>query len=370
MSIPFVDLKAQYLNLKNELDLAMANVIEKTAFIGGKNNPFVTTLERNFASFLGIDHVVGCANGTDAIEMALKAMGIGPGDEVIVPAISWISTSESVSSVGAVPVFAELDERYYTMDPKAVESKITAKTKAIIPVHLYGCAADMGSLMDIAERHQLLVLEDCAQAHGATFNGKMVGTFGNASTFSFYPGKNLGAYGDAGAVATNDADLAQRVSMMGNHGQLKKHDHHFEGRNSRLDGMQAAVIDVKLKYLKAGNQQRAANAAIYASKLADAPVVVPTTRENSDHVFHLFVIQTEKRDELKQHLTEHGVGTAIHYPTPLPFMPAYAHLGHTTKDFPIANRVSQSILSLPMYPELPADSIEVVSDLVLNFFRT
>lgn len=364
MQIPFVDLKAQYLGIKDEIDIVIAQTLQNTAFIGGQP---VKQFEKAFSEYLGVQHCIGCANGTDAIEILLKAMNIGEGDEVIVPAISWISTSEAVSSVGATPVFVDIEPDFYTIDPGKIEEKITSRTKAIIPVHLYGQVANMPAIMDIAKKCQLKVLEDCAQAHGACIEGKTVGTWGDCASFSFYPGKNLGAYGDAGAMVTNDEHLAQRARRIANHGQLSKHDHQIEGRNSRLDALQAAILAVKLQYLEAWTQKRIQNAQLYTRLLSDTSVITPSVRQNSKHVYHLYVIRSAKRDKLKEYLKTQGIASAIHYPTPLPFLPCYASFNHSTDDFPIAAQYQGGILSLPMYAELSKEQIQYITKTLVDY---
>lgn len=364
MQIPFVDLKAQYLGIKDEIDIVIAQTLQNTAFIGGQP---VKQFEKAFSEYLGVQHCIGCANGTDAIEILLKAMNIGEGDEVIVPAISWISTSEAVSSVGATPVFVDIEPDFYTIDPGKIEEKITSRTKAIIPVHLYGQVANMPAIMDIAKKCQLKVLEDCAQAHGACIEGKTVGTWGDCASFSFYPGKNLGAYGDAGAMVTNDEHLAQRARRIANHGQLSKHDHQIEGRNSRLDALQATILAVKLQYLEAWTQKRIQNAQLYTRLLSDTSVITPSVRQNSKHVYHLYVIRSAKRDKLKEYLKTQGIASAIHYPTPLPFLPCYASFNHSTDDFPIAAQYQGGILSLPMYAELSKEQIQYITKTLVDY---
>jgi dTDP-4-amino-4,6-dideoxygalactose transaminase len=361
MTIPFVDLKAQYNSIKEEMDTAIHAVIDNTAFVAGH---YAHQFEQQFADFLGLKHCIGCANGTDSLEMLLKAMGVGPGDEVIVPAISWISTSEVVSTVGATPVFVDVHPKYYTIDIDKIEVKVTNKTKAIIPVHLYGQPVDMPRLMQLAKKHNLKVLEDCAQAHGAQINGQMIGTFGDCASFSFYPGKNLGAYGDAGGMVTNNDEIAKIARMIGNHGQLGKHNHLMEGRNSRLDGLQAAVLSVKLKYLHQWTEGRIVNANKYSELLKSAEVIIPTVIEGGKHVFHLYVIRTQNRDAVMQYLKDAGVGVAIHYPTALPLLKCYEERGFTKEDFPIADKVTGEIISLPMYAELTEEHIIEIAKLL------
>lgn len=365
MKIPFVDLKAQYLSIRSEIDTALQKVMEQTAFIGGKN-PFVQQFEESFAAYLGINHIISCGNGTDSLEILLKAYGIGIGDEVIVPAMSWISTSEVVSAVGAKPIFVDIDPVYYTIDPSKIQSAITPRTKAIIPVHLYGQSADMSPIMDLAEDHNLVVIEDCAQAHGALYKGKMVGTIGHASSFSFYPGKNLGAYGDAGAMATNDDHIAAICRMIANHGQQGKHNHIMEGRNSRLDGLQAAVLSVKLSHLHKWTMLRQQHAAMYTSFLQHASIVTPQVRLSGAHVFHLYVVQVPDRTQLVQSLKEKGIETAVHYPLALPFLNCYQRYGYTTEQFPVASSFQHKIISLPMYPELNKDVMSMISHQILK----
>ncbi len=367
MKIPFVDLKLQYQNIKTEIDHAIADVIADTAFVGGASNKYVAKFEKEFADFLGLKHVVSCANGTDSLELLLEAYKIGSSDEVIVPALSWISTSESVGRVGAKPVFVDVCEDTLLMDLKKLEQVLTKNTKAIVPVHLYGNAVDMPTLMTFAKKHKLIVIEDCAQAHGARYNEQLVGTFGDAASFSFYPGKNLGAYGDAGCIATNNGEIADKCRMIANHGQLQKHNHLVEGRNSRMDGLHAAVLSVKLKYLNDWNASRIKNAEALDKLLAGSSYSCPTKNRNAKHVYHLYVIRHTKRDELKQYLAERQIETAIHYPTALPMLKAYSKYGYYTSDFPVACSQTRDILSIPMYPELKQEQIHFLAEVLLNF---
>jgi dTDP-4-amino-4,6-dideoxygalactose transaminase len=359
MKIPFVDLYGQYLTIKLDIDRAIEEVIRESAYIGGK---YVRQFEQEFAAYLGVDHCIGCANGTDAIELILKALGVGEGDEVIVPAATWISTSEAVTSVGATPVFVDVDLQFYTIDAAKIEEKITTRTKAIIAVHLYGLPCEMDDLMELSRRFGLYVIEDCAQAHGAIYRAKKVGTMGTASAFSFYPGKNLGAYGDAGCVVTNDEELAELVRMTANHGQQGKHNHLMEGRNSRLDGIQAAVLSAKLPHLDRWVDSRRSNAATYCEYLEGSPAQLPRAPHDSKHSYHLFVVQVPARDRLRTSLSELGIETSIHYPSPIPLLPAYEHLGHQARDFPIAANQAKRLLSLPMYPELSHEMISEVCE--------
>jgi dTDP-4-amino-4,6-dideoxygalactose transaminase len=367
MKIPFVDLKTQYQSIKSEIDSAIAEVIANTAFVGGSGNSYVATFEKNFATYLNIAHVVSCANGTDSLEILLEAFGIKAGDEVIVPAISWISTSEAVGRLGAKPIFVDVCEDTLLMNIELIEEKICHKTKAIIPVHLYGNVVDMEQIMRIATKHNLIIIEDCAQSHGATFNKKLCGTFAHAASFSFYPGKNLGAYGDAGCLVTNDVEIASKCRMIANHGQLQKHNHVMEGRNSRMDGLHAAILNVKLKYLNDWNTQRKSNALLYNKAFQKVNIITPVINKNAEHVFHLYVIQHDNRDALKEYLSAKGIESAIHYPTPLPFLKAYALRNFIENDYPIAQKVSKKILSIPMFPELNTAQINYVVDTIKNF---
>jgi dTDP-4-amino-4,6-dideoxygalactose transaminase len=357
MKIPFVDLYAQYLSIKKDIDEAIESTIKNSSYSGGQA---VKDFEKAFANYIGIAHVVACANGTDSIEILLKCYGIKAGDEVIVPAISWISTSETVSSVGATPVFVDIEEDHFTMDVSALEKAITPRTKAIIPVHLYGHPADMPAIMVIARKHKLKVIEDCAQAHGARVGGQTVGTFGDAASFSFYPGKNLGAYGDAGCMATNDAAVADLARMISQHGQKGKHNHIMEGRNSRLDGLQAAILLAKLPHLEKWTEARIAHAKNYDQLLKGGPVCVSAVRAEARHVYHLYVIRTNDRDTIQKKLDDAGVETAIHYPSALPFMPCYQNRKFRPGDFPVASEVQHQTLSLPMFPELKEEELRHV----------
>jgi dTDP-4-amino-4,6-dideoxygalactose transaminase len=349
-SVPFMDLHAQYLSIKAEIDSAIADVIAKSAFIRG---PQVEAFEENFAAAIGAKHCVSCGNGTDALYIAMRALGLKPGDEVITSAHSWIATSETITQAGGKVVFCDTDRDTFTIDVDRLAALITPRTVGIIPVHFCGQPADMDPIMALAKRHGLWVIEDSAQAHLAKYKGRTVGTFGVAATFSFYPGKNLGAYGDAGAIVTNDAALASHMARFARHGALSKHDHDIEGINSRLDGLQAAVLDVKLRHLPAWTRLRQAIASAYDRELATFPEITrPLTAEGREHVYHLYMIRHERRDALAQHLKAHNVHTGLHYPVALPFLKAYAHLGHRPEDFPNAFRDQSRILTLPMYPEM------------------
>lgn len=366
MKVPFVDLKAQYQSIKTDMDVALQNVIENTSFIGGAG---VKNFEANFGALLGVENVVSCANGTDSLYIIMKALGICHGDEVITVANSWISSSETIGQTGAKPVFVDIEPTYLSMDVTQLEQKITSKTKAVIAVHLHGQMADIAAIKNICDKHNLFLIEDCAQSHLSEANAQIAGTIGIAGSFSFYPGKNLGAYGDAGCIVTNDAVLATKCRMFANHGALKKHEHEIEGINSRLDGMQAAVLNVKLPHLKRWTAARQTNAAMYREALSDiSQIKCIDEKPNTKHSYHLFIILSEERDELKAHLEAAGIETAIHYPTPLPLLNAYAAEGYTVADFPHAAAASKQMLSLPMYPELTAEQISYIANSIKAFY--
>jgi dTDP-4-amino-4,6-dideoxygalactose transaminase len=365
MPVPFADLQLQYQTIKSEIDAAISGVIRDNAFIRG---PYVDAFEREFARAAEIRHCVSCANGTDALYLAMAALKVQPGDEVITTAHSWISTSAMITHAGANVVFADTDGATFTIDPAAIEAAITPRTVGIIPVHLYGQPADMNAIMAIARKHKLWVIEDCAQAHLARYKGRQVGTFGNIATYSFYPGKNLGAMGDAGAVVTNDDALAEHMTMLARHGGLVKHQHHIEGINSRLDGMQAAILSAKLPHLPGWTAARQHAAKIYEAGLNQVEdVVVPAVAADRSHVFHLYTIQHPRRDALAAHLGANGVQTAINYPTALPFLAAYDRLKSSPEQFPNAHRQQGRILSLPMFAEITQAQQDEVIDLVRKF---
>ena len=365
IQIPFADLHAQYLSIKTEIDAAIADVIKTSAFVRG---PHVQRFEEEFAAAIGVKHCVSCANGTDALYIAMHALGVKPGAEVIAPAHSWISTTETITQSGGTVVFCDSDDTTYTIDPAKIEAKITPSTVGIIPVHLYGQPADMDAVMAIARKHALWVLEDCAQAHLAKYKGRIVGTFGNAASFSFYPSKNLGAMGDAGAVLTNDAALAERMAMFARHGDLKKGDHKIEGINSRMDGLQAAVLLVKLRHLTDWTARRQALADEYGKVLSNIEgLTLPNVANGREHVWHLYVVQHEHRDALARHLAGRGIQTVINYPVALPFLPAYSRFRHTSAEFPNAYRQQSRILSLPIFSEMSAQQIQTVAAATKGF---
>jgi len=367
VKIPFVDLRAQYLSIKNEIDTTIQNVIDETAFIKGK---YVKKFEDEYTNAYGVKHVISCGNGTDAIYITLKALGIGPGDEVITVANTWISTAETISQTGAKPVFVDIHPDYYTLNHNLIEQNISPKTKAIIPVHLFGQPCDMSFIKDICESNNLYLIEDCAQSHFAEWEDQKVGTFGIAGTFSFFPGKNLGAYGDAGCIITNNDELAEKVRIFANHGALIKHQHKIEGINSRLDGIQAAILSAKLPHILKWSANRLNIAKVYNNYLTiNGKVIPPKILPNVKHVFHLYVVRVDNRNALQNFLKENGISTGIHYPTPLPFLDAYKYLNHSPKDFPVAYDYKDNILSLPIFPELDENQIQYVVEKIKEFIN-
>jgi dTDP-4-amino-4,6-dideoxygalactose transaminase len=367
MKISFVDLNAQYQSIKPAIDNAIATVIADTAFIGGK---YVNEFEEKFAEAYGIKHVISCANGTDSLYILMKMLGIGAGDEVITVANSWISSSETITQTGARPVFVDIDPVYYSMDENKLEAAITSKTKAIIAVHLQGQMCAIDTIKTICDRHRIPVIEDCAQSHFSELNAVKAGLTGIAGSFSFYPGKNLGAYGDAGCIITNDDELAVKCKMYARHGALKKHEHQIEGINSRLDGLQAAILTAKLPHILGWTAKRIANAAHYNKHLANIEqIVLPVQRPNSKHTYHLYVILAQNRYGLAQYLNKNGIETAIHYPKALPNLKAYQYLGYGNKDFPVATKLQDEILSLPMYSELNEQAISYIAETIRAFYK-
>ena len=365
MKIPFVDLHAQYLTIKPAIDAAIESVIRDSAFI---RSPQIDQFEEEFSSTVGVKRCVSCANGTDALYICMKGLGITPGDEVITTAHSWISTSETITQAGGKVVFCDTDDETFTIDPAQIAAKITSRTVGIIPVHLYGQPADMDPILDIARKHNLWVIEDCAQAHLAEYKGRQVGTMGHAATFSFYPGKNLGAMGDAGCLVTNDDKLADWATLYARHGG--KGDHQIEGINSRMDGLQAAILSVKLPHLWDWTAGRRAVAQYYDDAFKGVDHIrTPSVADGRTHVYHLYVIRTPHRDALRKHLNEQGVSTVLNYPKALPFYPAYAYLGHKPEDFPRAYANQQAILSLPIFPEMKEDQLGTVRKVICEFLR-
>lgn len=346
MKIPFVSLRPMHNEIEREVLNKIKHVYTENCFIGG---PELHDFERSFAHYCGVKHCIGCGNGLDALYLILKACGITCGDEVIVPSNTFIATAMAVSYTGATPVFVEPDPVTYNIAPARIEEKITDKTKAIMPVHLFGEAADLDPIMEIAGKYNLKIVEDCAQAHGAVYKGRKVGSFGIASGFSFYPGKNLGALGDAGAVVTNDDELAEKIRALGNYGSLKKYHHIYLGNNSRLDEIQAAIINVKLKYLDRWNADRQKTARYYLENIKNDAVKLPVIPSYGNHVFHLFVIRCQGRDRLQEYLEERGIGTNIHYPIPIHRQGAYKSLQIEEGALPLAEELSRTVLSIPMY---------------------
>ena len=358
MHIPFLDLKAQHDSMREELETAIREVIDSNAFAGG---PFVAKFEQEFAAFCGVASAVGVGNGTDALWLTLLGLGIRAGDEVITVPMTFMATAEAISYCGAKPVFVDIDERTYTLDPDLLERAITPRTKAIIPVHLFGQTADMDSILESARRRGLPVIEDACQAHGAEFRGRQAGSMGTAGCFSFYPGKNLGALGEAGAVVTNNEELRIKIQMLRDHGQAKKYHHALIGWNARMDGIQGAALRVKLKHLARGNQARRANARVYDQHLAEIEeVILPTEADYARHVYHLYVVRVQDRDRILQTMANRGIACGIHYPIPVHLQEAYRFLGHQKGSFPVAERCADEFLSLPMYPELTQTQLGAV----------
>jgi dTDP-4-amino-4,6-dideoxygalactose transaminase len=364
MNVPFLDLKAQYLPIKDEIHAALDSVLDKTAFAGG---PFVAQFEKEFATFCGTEQAVGVGNGTDALWMALLALGVGPGDEVITVPDTFIATCEAISYCGATPVFVDVDEKSYNMDPVKLEQYIEArnsqpatrsKLKGIIPVHLFGQMADMDPIMEIGKKYNLFVIEDASQAHGSLYKGKIAGSIGDAGCFSFYPGKNLGAYGEAGAVVTNNSGLADKMRVLRDHGSSKKYYHQVVGWNARMDGFQGAVLSVKLKYLPQWNEARRNNAAIYNKLFTGVEgIITPIEMAYAKHVYHVYALRVKNRDALITALGEKGIGTNVHYPVPVHLQNAYEFLGLKQGSYPVAEKCASEFVSLPMFAELTEEQI-------------
>lgn len=367
MNVPFVDLKAQYHSLKPEMDAALQRVLDRTAFVLGAEAEW---FEAAFADYVGIRHAIGVSSGTDALRLALEALGVGPGDEVLTVANTFIATCEAVSHVRADVRLVDAHPLTYNLDPALLEAAVGPRTRAVIPVHLYGQPADMDPILAVARRHELLVIEDCAQSHGATYKGRKTGTFGDAACFSFYAGKNLGAYGDAGAVVTGRDDVAEAVRLLSNHGQKVRYEHLAVGYCHRLDNLQAAVLTVKLSYLDDWNAARRSRAALYDRLLAGVPgLVTPWTLPRAEPVYHLYVVQVTagRRNALQAHLKAAGIATGLHYPIPVHLQPAYASLGHRAGDFPVSEALAAQCLSLPMYPELSDEQVRCVAETIREF---
>jgi dTDP-4-amino-4,6-dideoxygalactose transaminase len=362
MSVPFLNLQAQHAPLRAEIDRAIGEVIDRGAFAGG---PFVEEFEKDYAAFCRCEHAIGVGNGTDALWLALLASGVGQGDEVITVPSTFLATAEAITYTGAKPVFVDIDESTYTMDPAQLKAALTPCTKAIIPVHLFGQPADMDPIMEFARAHGLVVIEDAAQAHGAEYKGRRAGSIGNAGCFSFYPGKNLGAFGEAGAIVTNNAELAEKLRAFRDHGQTRKYHHTMIGWNCRMDGIQAAVLKIKLRYLTEGNEKRRAHAAFYAKAFAGIEeITVPAEADYAKHVYHVYAIRVPERDRVMQSLHEQGIGCGIHYPIPVHLQEAYRELGYGRGAFPVSERTSAEFLSLPMFPELTKSQLMEVTEAV------
>lgn len=366
LKIPFVDLKSQYLSIKEEIDPAVRKVIERSSFIGGQD---LKDFESAFAHYLGVRHCIGVGNGTDALTIALICSGLQPGDEVITAANTFIATAEAITNAGGQVVFADCAKDTYNIDPLMIEAAITLKTRAIIPVHLYGQPCALKEISALADRHGLILIEDACQAHGAEYQGKKAGSFGRLAAFSFFPGKNLGAYGDGGALVTDDDRLAEKARMYANHGRAEKYDHRFEGVNSRLDSLQAAILSVKLRHLDRWNDNRRKIARVYFEKLKTW-TVLPRLAPESTHVFHLFVVRVKQRSLIRDILAQKGIATGIHYPTPLPFLQAYSRLGHVPDDFPAAFSLKDEILSLPIHGEMTEEQAVYVAEALISAIQS
>jgi dTDP-4-amino-4,6-dideoxygalactose transaminase len=366
MKVPFANLAEQYFQIKPEVDEAIQSILSGGSFVGGKP---VQKFETEFSKLCGAKNCVGVGNATDALFLSLKALGIGLGDEVITPAWSWISTAEVISLTGAKPVFVDIDPYFFTVTAEAIKEKISSNTKAVIIVHLYGQPAEAIQIKALCRKKNLFLIEDCSQAHLSSENGTMTGTLGDFGVFSFYPTKNLGAYGDAGCLITDQDELAIKVRHLANHGGLSKDEHLMEGTNSRLDTLQAEILTVKLKHLPAWNNKRIKNAQLYLASLSViSDLTLPKIRERVTHTFHQFVIKVKRRTELQAYLNSKGVQTMIHYPKALPFEPAYNYLNHTESDFPVSAQLQNEVLSLPVHPELSQDQILYVCDMIKSFY--
>ena len=364
MKVPLVDLVTQYKNIKPEMDAAIHGVLDSGAFILG---PAVKTFEKNMAEYTGVKHALGVASGTDAIQLALMAYNIGAGDEVITTPMTFVATVEVMVLLGIKPVFVDIDPKTYIIDPNQIEDKITSKTKAIVQVNLYGQCADMDAINAIAKRHNLVVIEDSAQAVGALYRGKKATSLGDTGCLSFFPSKNMGAYGDAGMVLTNTDEIADRVRKLRVHGSATKYQHVYLGVNSRLDSLQAAILNVKLKHIDQWNEMRRQNAEKYNARLKDTPAVTPYVADYNVHTYHQYTLQVDDRDGLQTYLKENGISTGIHYPIPLHLQPAYAGLGYQKGDFRVSEEVSSHVVSLPMYPELPEAYIDYTTETIKKF---
>ena len=360
--VPFLDLKAHHAPYLEEFHAAIREVVDTGAFAGG---PFVTRFEEDFATFSEGRYAIGLGSGTEALWLVLLALGIGPGDEVITVPSSFMATAEAITYCGAKPVFVDIDEKTYTMDPNGLAAALTDRTKAIIPVHLFGQSADMDPIQEFARRHNLYVISDACQAHGATYKGKKANTLGDAACYSFYPGKNLGAFGEAGAVVTNNPTLLEKIRILRDHGQIRKYHHTMIGWNCRMDGIQGAVLRIKLRHLEAGNKSRRAHAAHYDRALKGIEeIITPPQAAYGESVYHIYALRVRERDEAIRLLGEKGIGTGIHYPVPIHLQEAYKSLGYQKGSFPVAERCANEFLSLPMFPELTSAQVEQVAQAV------
>ena len=364
MNVPFMDLKLQYAAIRDEILPAVAKVLESAQFVLGSE---VAAFEEEFAAFCGAQHGVAVNTGTSALHLALLAAGVGPGDEVITVPCTFVATVAAIRYTGATPVFVDVDPTTYTMDVNKIEAAITSKTKVVLPVHLYGNPADMDPILEIARRHNLVVIEDAAQAHAAEYHGRRCGSIGDMGCFSFYPGKNLGAYGEGGLVTTNNPEFAKTIRMLRDWGAEKKYEHVLKGFNYRMEGIQGAILRVKLKYLEQWTEARRAHAAAYATVLSQSGLTLPTERLGDRHVYHVYAVLTNRRRELIESLASQNVQTGIHYPFPIHLLPAHADLGYHAGDFPVSEQVAAQELSLPMYPEMTDAHIEAVGNAVLAF---
>lgn len=364
MEVPAFDLKAQYQQLRGEIDAALGRVLERGVFILGEE---VAAFEQEFAAFCGVSQAVGLASGTSALHLGLLACGVGPGDEVITVSHSAVATVAAVEMTGARPVLVDVDPQRYTIDPQAAARALTPRTRALVPVHLYGCPAEMDPLLEIARKHDLAVLEDCAQAHGARYRGRPVGSFGAAAAFSFYPTKNLGAFGDGGALVTGDSRLAERVRLLRQYGWEQRYVSSLKGFNSRLDELQAAILRVKLRHLDEWNRRRQALAALYDANLPGGDLLPPARPQEAVHVYHQYVVRHPARERLREYLLGRGVQTQVHYPLPVHLQPAYTDLGYRRGDLPVSEMAAEQVLSLPIYPELDDDSVRTVCEVLGDF---
>lgn len=367
MQVPFLNLKAQYESIRDEVAGPIQDVLDSCAYAGG---PFVKQFDDAFAAYCGTDHAIGVNSGTTALWAALIAMGIGEGDEVITVPNTFIATAEAISFAGAKPVFVDVDEETYTLDPSKLEEAITPLTKAVIPVHLYGQIADMDPILEISRAHGLKVIEDAAQAHGAEYKGRRAGSMGDAGCFSFYPGKNLGAYGEGGAVVTNDPELAETLQVFRDHGQSQKYHHKMIGWNARMDGIQGAVLNVKLKHIDNWNKSRASHAAVYDKALAGIEGLTPPhTADYAKHIYHVYAVRTSDRETFMGAMAEKGIGCAIHYPVPVHLQAAYADLNLPAGTFPVAEKCCSEVVSLPMFAELTGEQIQAVVEAIESYFE-